>query len=160
MIIQPFLPGSLMGPRLTQTDTVTVTHRPHHVKKCRKSSHLALFAVLVMQVNNDSNITSSTFYLPLSALTLLFCNLNLFQLSKRTNADNSRILSGLTKPECQTIIIINSKETSWRQMFVMCLSAGSQWPAKQQNTRRRRLLLKTIHLWLAMSLSFAIVSQK
>ena len=34
--------------------------------------------------------------------------------------------------------IWNSKETSWRQMFVMCRSDGSQWPAKQQNTRRRR----------------------
>jgi len=30
--------------------------------------------------------------------------------------------------------IWNSKETSWRQMFVMCRSDGSQWPAKQQNT--------------------------
>jgi len=34
--------------------------------------------------------------------------------------------------------IWNSKETSWRQMSVMCLSDGCQWPAKQQNTRRRR----------------------
>ena len=29
--------------------------------------------------------------------------------------------------------IWNSKETSWRQMFAMCRSDGSQWPAKQQN---------------------------
>ena len=36
--------------------------------------------------------------------------------------------------------IWNSKETSWRQMFVMCLSDGSQWPAKQQNNRRRNVI--------------------
>jgi len=43
--------------------------------------------------------------------------------------------------------IWNSKETSWRQMSVMCLSDGSQWSAKQQNTRRRR---RNVLAWLSV----------
>jgi len=39
--------------------------------------------------------------------------------------------------------IRNSKETSWRQMSVMCLSDGSHWPATtaEYQKKRRRIIL-------------------